>query len=250
MRFVSWNIHGGVGTDGLRSLSRIAEVLAACGCDVAGLQEVGDPHSGSGDHASWLAQRLGFYLAYGPNLVLAGRPYGNAILSRFPISNARNYDLSVEGREPRDCLRADLQLPGGRSLHFFDLHLGLSFGERYKQAARLLSAELLRDTALTAPLVLCGDFNLWSPLPGPIVRILKASLRDAAQELRRRKATWPSRRPLIRLDRTYVDAAVSLLGCGVVNDRRARTASDHLPLWVDLEPKGVAPGLAAGKAGA
>ena len=252
MRFVSWNIHGGLGTDGRRDLNRIADVLADSGCDAAGLQEVGDPHSGSGtaDHASWLAGRLGFYVAYGPNFTLAGRPYGNAILSRFPISRARNYDLSVEGREPRGCLRADLELPGGGALHFFDLHLGLSFGERRKQAARLLSADLLRDTALTAPVVLCGDFNLWSPLPGPIVRILKSSLRDAAQELRHRKATWPSGRPLIRLDRTYVDSAVSLLGCGVVNDPRARVASDHLPLWVDLEPKGAAQGLAVGRAGA
>ncbi|HEX4383669.1 MAG TPA: endonuclease/exonuclease/phosphatase family protein [Myxococcales bacterium] len=252
LRFVSWNIHGALGTDGRRDLNRIAEVLEASGCDAAALQEVGDPRSSgeTADHASWLGERLGWYVAYGPNLVLAGRPYGNAILSRFPISSARNYDLSVEGREPRGCLRADLVLPSGGALHFFDLHLGLSFGERRKQAARLLSAELLRDSKLTAPLVLCGDFNLWSPLPGPIVRILRRSLRDAAQELRRRKPTWPSRRPLLRLDRTYVDDGVSLLACGVVNDPRARVASDHLPLWVDLEPKGDAPALAAGKAGA
>ena len=41
MRFVSWNIHGGLGTDGRRDLDRIAGVLAASGCDAAGLQEVG-----------------------------------------------------------------------------------------------------------------------------------------------------------------------------------------------------------------
>jgi endonuclease/exonuclease/phosphatase family metal-dependent hydrolase len=114
----------------------------------------------------------------------------------------------------------------------------------------LLSADLLHDTALTAPLVVCGDFNMWSPLPGPILRLLRAHLRDAAAELRLRKATWPSRFPLIRLDRAYVDAGVTLLGCGVVNDRATRCASDHLPLWVDLEPKGEAQGLAVGKAGA
>jgi len=255
MLLVSWNIHGGLGTDGRHDLGRIAAVLEDLRCDAAALQEVGDPHRASNendtaDHASWLARRLGWYVAYGPNLVLKGRPYGNAVLSRFPIAKAHNYDLSVAGHEPRGCLRADVALPTGHLFHLFNLHLGLSGGERRRQATMLLSADLLRDTALTAPLVVCGDFNMWSPLPGPILRLLRAHLRDAAAELKTRKPTWPSRFPLIRLDRAYVDAGVELRGCGVVNDPRSRIASDHLPVWVELLPKGEAQGLALGKAGA
>src|SRR4051812_11157224 len=116
MRLVSWNIHGGLGNDGRRDLDRIAALLKDMRCDVAALQEVGEPHRTAldgevADHSSWLARRLGWFVAYGPNLILQGRPYGNAILSRFPIARAHNYDLSVPGREPRGCLRADLELP-------------------------------------------------------------------------------------------------------------------------------------------
>jgi endonuclease/exonuclease/phosphatase family metal-dependent hydrolase len=254
MRLVSWNIHGGVGTDGRRDLSRIAALLEDMRCDAAALQEVGDPHRESrvsevADDASWLGRRLGWFVAYGPNLMLAGRPYGNAVLSRFPISHAQNYDLSVPRREPRGCLRADLALPEGRSLHLFDLHLGLSGGERRRQAAMLLSADLLRDTALTAPLVVCGDFNMWSPLPGPILRLLRTALRDAAQVVGARRSTWPSALPLLRLDRAYVDDGVEVLASGVINDPRTRAASDHLPLWVELLPR-PAEALAVGRAGA
>jgi endonuclease/exonuclease/phosphatase family metal-dependent hydrolase len=96
---------------------------------------------------------------------------------------------------------------------------------------------LILDTALTAPMVVCGDFNLWSPLPGPILRLLRTTLRDAAVEARSRRATWPSTWPLFRLDRAYVDGGVDILACGVVNDPRTRLASDHLPLWVELEPR-------------
>jgi endonuclease/exonuclease/phosphatase family metal-dependent hydrolase len=253
MRLVSWNIHGGQGIDGRRDLGRVAALLEDMRCDAAALQEVGDPHREGGasevaDHASWLGRRLGWFAAYGPNLVLAGRPYGNAILSRFPISRAQNYDLSVPDREPRGCLRADLSLPGGNSLHLFNLHLGLSGGERRRQASMLLSADLLRDTALTAPLVVCGDFNIWSPLPGPIRRLLRSALRDAAAEMRSRRATYPSVLPLLRLDRAYVDDGVEILGCGVVNDPRTRAASDHLPLWLEVEPR-TAPTLARARAG-
>jgi endonuclease/exonuclease/phosphatase family metal-dependent hydrolase len=258
VRLVSWNIHGGFGADGRLDLERVAATLEDVRCDVAALQEVGNPHGrrdaagehDTADHAAWLGRRLGWFVAYGPNLLLRGRPYGNAILSRYPITHAHNYDLSVPRREPRGCLRADLDLPEGRSLHLFDLHLGLSGGERRRQAAMLLSADLLRDTALTAPLVVCGDFNLWSPIPGPILRLLRGALRDAAVEARTRRATWPSRLPVLRLDRAYVDDSVTVLGCGVVNHPRARGASDHLPLWVDLEPAAPAPGLAAAQAGA
>jgi endonuclease/exonuclease/phosphatase family metal-dependent hydrolase len=255
VRLVTWNIHGGWGRDGRCDPGRIAALLQDMRCDIAALQEVGDLDRANreaevADQASWLGRRLGWFVAYGPNLVQRGRPYGNAILSRFPIAHAQNYDLSVPSREPRGCLRADLLLPDDRSLHVFNLHLGLSGGERRKQAAMLFSADLLRDTALAAPLVVCGDFNMWSPLPGPIFRLLRSALFDAAVVARSRRATYPSALPFLRLDRAYVDARTEVSGCGVINDPRTRAASDHLPVWVDLVPKGAAPTLAVGTAGA
>jgi endonuclease/exonuclease/phosphatase family metal-dependent hydrolase len=242
MRLVSWNIHGGFGRDGKRDLRRVADVLLALEADVAALQEVGDPQNraaarraareghppDAGDDAAELARMLGWGVAFGPNLVVDGRPYGNAILSRFPITRAQNYDLSVRGHEPRGCLRADLALPDA-SLHLFNLHLGLSGGERRRQASLLLSADLLRDAALTSPLVVCGDFNVW--MPGPVPRLLRSQLQEGARDS---GPTWPSALPLFRLDRAYVDAGVRVERCGVVRDGPARTASDHLPLWLDL----------------
>jgi endonuclease/exonuclease/phosphatase family metal-dependent hydrolase len=242
VRLVSWNIHGGIGRDGRRDLSRIAAILCELQADVAALQEVGDAQRPTADadhtladHASELGRLLGWFVAYGPTLVRAGRPYGNAVLSRFPITRARNYDLSIRGREPRGCLRADLEIDPGGSLHLFNLHWGLSGGERRKQAAMLLSADLLRDTALTAPLVVCGDFNMWMPVPGPIARLLRTQLRDVAVITRTRRATWPARLPLLRLDRAYVDSGVQVLAAGV-GAGAAAAASDHLPIWVDLTP--------------
>jgi endonuclease/exonuclease/phosphatase family metal-dependent hydrolase len=78
---------------------------------------------------------------------------------------------------------------------------------------------------------------MWSPLPGPILRLLRSHLRDAAVEAGSRRATYPSLWPLLRLDRAYVDDGVQVLACGVVNDPRTRRASDHLPLWIELEPR-------------
>ncbi|WP_415914697.1 endonuclease/exonuclease/phosphatase family protein, partial [Paraburkholderia sp. J41] len=56
LRFVTWNIHGAVGTDGVRAPGRIARVLQTLDADVVALQEV--PLGGqrgndaeNGDHA-------------------------------------------------------------------------------------------------------------------------------------------------------------------------------------------------------
>ena len=48
MRLVTWNIHGAFGLDGARDLARIAAVLRELRCDVAALQEVGDPRNRAG----------------------------------------------------------------------------------------------------------------------------------------------------------------------------------------------------------
>jgi endonuclease/exonuclease/phosphatase family metal-dependent hydrolase len=255
VRLVSWNIHGGVGRDGQRDLGRIASAIQATNCDVAALQEVGNPHVPAQDgevrdQTLDLARRLGWTAVFGPNLILHGKPYGNALLTRFPILLANNYDLSVRGREPRGCLRVDVELPGGTSLHVFNLHLGLSTIERRRQEAMLLSADLLHDIATDAPLVICGDFNTWSPLKSRLLRVVRGELRDAAVLAGARRPTWPALLPFLRLDRAYVDHAVHVLGCGVVNDASTRSASDHLPLWLDLAPRAPAPALAVAVPGA
>jgi endonuclease/exonuclease/phosphatase family metal-dependent hydrolase len=167
----------------------------------------------------------------------AGSSYGNAVLARTPFQAIRSYDLSVPGREPRGCVRADLELDGA-VVHFFAAHLGLDWRERRRQAAQLLSADILRDTALAHPLVLVGDFNSLSNRSA-VPRWLRRQLVDCALAARNEAPTFPSRFPLFRLDHCYVDAAFRVRAVEVHRSSLARRASDHLPIVVELE---LAPG--------
>jgi endonuclease/exonuclease/phosphatase family metal-dependent hydrolase len=237
MRIMSWNVHGMRGRDDRVDPERVALVVEEARPDVAGLQEVG-ALAGPGaliDPAGTLARLTGLAHAFGLTELRGGYPYGNCILSRFPISSARSYDLSVPGREKRGCLRADLDLGQGQAcLHIFNCHLGLDRRERRRQAAQLLSADILRDAALAYPLVLVGDFNAWSSRSA-VPRWIRRQLSDAAVVARSPRATFPSVFPVVRLDRAYVDTAVRVLGCKVHDSRLARLASDHLPVVVDVE---------------
>lgn len=235
LTLVSYNIHSGIGTDGHFDLNRVGEVLREINADVIALQEVGDyrgvtPREDQPEH---LADLLGLHMAFGPNVVRNGRRYGNAILSRLPILKSKNYDLSVARREPRGALRCDLDLGGGRQLHVFCLHLGLSMRERRRQEALLLSSDILRDAVRSDPAVVCGDFNYWGP--GAVPGLVRQAIHDVALELGSPVRTYHSRFPMLRLDRIYVDSGVRPLALSAHRTPLSAVASDHLPLVMRFE---------------
>jgi endonuclease/exonuclease/phosphatase family metal-dependent hydrolase len=235
LRLTSYNIHSGIGTDGAFNLHRIGQVLVETSPDIAALQEVGDFRGKTAreEHPEHLAEMLGMHMAFGPNVVRNGRRYGNAILSRLPILRSRNYDLSVRRREPRGALRCDLDLGGGKKLHVFCLHLGLSLGERRAQEALLLSADILRDAVRSNPVIVCGDFNYWGN--GPVPSLVRGAIHDAALTLRAPARTYHARFPFFRLDRIYVDTGVRPLEVRAHRSELTARASDHLPLVMRFE---------------
>jgi endonuclease/exonuclease/phosphatase family metal-dependent hydrolase len=235
LTLTSYNIHSGIGTDGQFDLHRTADVLRETNADVIALQEVGDYRGRTAveDHPEDLAELLGFHMAYGPNVVRNGRRYGNAILSRAPIVKSRNYDLSVRRREPRGALRCDIDMHEGRLLHLFSLHLGLTLGERRKQESLLLTADILRDAIRNDPVIVCGDFNHWWNAPVP--SLVRSAIQDVAHILRRAHRTYPSRWPLFRLDRIFVDQGIRPIALFAHRSEKSAVASDHLPLVMHFE---------------
>ena len=235
MKLVTYNIHSGIGTDGRFDLARVGSVLEDIGADIAALQEVGDfrGRTGAVPHPETLARQLGLQLAFGPNVIQDGRPYGNAILTRLPIVRSRNYDLTVHRREPRGALRCDLDLGEGRLLHVFCLHLGLAVKERRRQESLLLSSDILQDASRRDPVIVCGDFNYrWD---GRLPPLLREAFDDADQLLHTSHRTYPSRLPLFRLDRIFVDEGVQPRRVSSHRTAQSRVASDHLPLVMEFQ---------------
>jgi endonuclease/exonuclease/phosphatase family metal-dependent hydrolase len=258
VRVVSWNVHGCVGTDGKFTPERTAAALAALAPDVALLQEVGDNRGVHPpiDQAMALADALGLSCAIGITLPREPYGYGNCTLSRWPVLDSSTVDLSYAGREPRNCLRV---VVGHDELKLttLNVHLGLGASERRYQLGRILEA-LLADYAveqvrhhrqlpwlwrwrkvdvdklatLREPLILAGDFNDFPP--GPVTRTLANRLYDVGARIPSRR-TFPSRRPLLRLDRVYTSRALGVVEARVARSPLLRAASDHLPLVVDVE---------------
>jgi endonuclease/exonuclease/phosphatase family metal-dependent hydrolase len=227
MRIVTYNIHKGRGMDGRTSIKRIAKVLDDLDADIIALQEIFSVCDSFEGQAEMLASELGLKQAFGCTRHRRGRPYGNAILSRWPIVSSQDLDISCHRRERRGCIRADLKTPRG-TLHIFNIHMGTSFFERRQQVQHLLSAKHLHDD-LSGPRVLVGDFNEW--IRGLTTRMLSEKFESLNLELHvQRRRSYPGFLPLMHLDHIYFERPLHVEKAELIRTRLSKVASDHLPL--------------------
>lgn len=239
-RVLSYNIHRAIGVDRRFRPERIAQIIGHYDADIVLLQEVDDgaPRSRELDLAKELALDLGFpYRAVGHNVTLRKGRYGNATLSRFPILSERNIDLTIAAWKRRGCQHTAIAL-GGRSerrLDVFNLHLGLSAGQRARQVELLARSSEMTALAPSAACLVGGDFNDWRSL---LVPFLTSGMNfKSATELStgRHLLTYPSFFPRGPLDRLYYRGPLALLAAYRCRQKLSRLASDHLPIVADFE---------------
>jgi endonuclease/exonuclease/phosphatase family metal-dependent hydrolase len=236
LRAASFNIHHGVGIDGLLDLERIAAVIEDTNPDVIGLQEV-DRHFGERsdfvDQARWLADRLGLHVVFGANLDLdpltpgaPRRQYGTAILSRYRIREWRNTLLPrPEGGEQRGLLEAVIKVRGV-PVRAFNTHL-----QHNSQAERLAQVATIRSIVAQAQesVVLVGDLN--ATPDSPEIAAMTEDLVDAWAEAGEGDGfTYDAQTPHARIDYVLTSGDVVARTAAVVTS----DAADHLPVVADL----------------
>jgi endonuclease/exonuclease/phosphatase family metal-dependent hydrolase len=162
LRLLTWNLWWRFGPWEQRQPA-IAATLERIGPDIACLQEVWS-HDGT-SHAAVLAERLGYHHVHASRLDIDGVGFGNAVLSRWPITSHETLPLPAPDdlEELRTCLRADIDGPGG-PLQVFCTHLNWRFDQshvRQSQVRAICSfiASSRPEQGRAFPPVLCGDLN-------------------------------------------------------------------------------------------
>ncbi len=214
LRIASYNVHGCRGTDGKKDAQRIVQVIEDLGCDTIGLQEV--------DYRlDYIAQKLHMQAIPGLTLARHDGPFGNALLTRRKVLDVRRLGFTYSRREPRNALDVDLEV-NGETVRVIVTHLGLWPAERRYQVKKIL--EMIRATPSYERVIVLGDINEWLPLGRPL-RWMNALFGRCPAE-----RSFPSRWPMVALDRVWVRPRHALLALKAHRTPLAELASDHLPV--------------------
>ena len=160
LRVMTYNIHHGEGTDGRIDLERIAKVIRDAKPDLVALQEVDKnvKRSGEVDQTSELAQLTQMNGRFGKQIPYEGGDYGQAVLSRFPVSELTVHWLPGEPERQRRIAVAGVVDLGNRKVVFASTHLHHNNVEFREQQATALN-DLFRDSE--HPVILAGDLNAY-----------------------------------------------------------------------------------------
>ncbi|WP_343069934.1 endonuclease/exonuclease/phosphatase family protein [Jannaschia sp. Os4] len=212
-------------------------VLGGLGAHVVALQEadlrLGDrpaalPHA--------LLERAGWRVVPAGTGGSLGR-HGNAVLLAPGVDVVGWEGIDLPGLELRGAVLAHLRA-GGRDLAVAATHLGLRRRDRRAQATALM-----RRMEGSGAVLVAGDLNEWSARRGlePL---------DEGLDLVSPGRSFHAARPIAALDRIGLGGGLALRGGGVGRSPEARRASDHLPVWVDLDwPPRTGPGHVENRTG-
>ncbi len=273
MKIVTYNIQYWTGMDGVQNPERTIQTILEMNPDILALQEVAHPLPLNGKSAlEILCEALGAQYAFA-EIWPAGtfskvpQPMGVALLSRYPIIAYANHRLNHEGPgEIRRLLEARVVLPDDRPLTVYVTHLEWRWEDVRVQQVRSLLQWTTRDRG--KPHLLLGDFNTvhpedvkdfeaqggnWeefaaaqphpdfiqaTPHPQALAYVVKAGYVDAFRAVGEGDGrTYTTARPTLRLDYCFADPVLqpTLRRARRWDTELGRTASDHFPLYVDME---------------
>jgi endonuclease/exonuclease/phosphatase family metal-dependent hydrolase len=219
LRVVTYNVLQGYDAAGSKNPTGQLDLLRRVDADLIGLQESDTNRAagGNADLVRHLADQLDLYSYYGPKSVPG--TFGIALLSKYPIENARTFYMYSEG-EQTATIEAQVRA-AGRLWNVYVTHLG-NGGPIVQQEAIL---EVVRGQG---NVVLMGDFNFRPDSPQ---YELTTALLDDAWLFR-----WPEgvddqgRRFPRRIDHVFVSPGMGVEKAHYITDPE----SDHPALVVEI----------------
>lgn len=227
----SYNVHKCVGIDRRFDPERTARVIAEIDADIIAIQEA-DKRFGERSgllNLDSLERDCGLL----PVPITARSStshgwHGNMILIRKgAVGGVRQ--LKLPGVEPRGALVVTLDLPVGK-LRLVAAHFGLLKRSREQQAMAILASVAEEEEM---PTLLVGDLNEWRVGRRSSLARLQPTFDPASGAV----PSFPSRFPVLALDRALGHPHDLVTSVEVHDTALARIASDHLPIKAHIDLK-------------
>lgn len=232
LRVMTYNIHCGFDPRGHLGIEALARAIEAQDADAVALQEVsrGWVINGSIDLLALLAERLGMAYVFAPT---ADPLWGNAVLSRLPITGVTRRELPSDGLPlRRGFVAVRVDTGDGRPLEVIATHF---HHRRDPHAARIRAAQaraLVEFWDGRPRTVLAGDLNAEPDHP-EMATLRAAGLADAYELAGTAPGyTFYALRPYKRIDYLWLSPDLAARDATVAPE----PASDHLGVAVTVFP--------------
>jgi len=227
----SYNVHKCIGTDKRFDPARILRVIGEIKADVLALQEIDKRFGCRSGLLDLGALKECCNLSPVPINAMSPRGHGfhgNGLFFRNGV--VRDVEqIDLPGMEPRGALIVDFQMSGGL-LRVVAAHFGLLRRSRERQVGAILEALGQRKSM---PTIIVGDFNEWRLGKNSSLK----NLMHAFDVVMGSVPSFPSRFPVLALDRVLASPHHLVTSVDIHNTPLAQTASDHLPVkaWIHLK---------------
>lgn len=207
----------------------MADAIKQCGADIVGLNEI----RGRGiredfqEQCEILAKLSGMeYYYFAQAIDFDGNPYGNALLSKFPIVSAKAIAIpdpetqKYDGYyETRCVLKAEIE----GDICVMVTHFGLNPDEQENAIRTVL--ENLEDEKC----VLMGDFNVCPE--NDILTRIRERMQDTADKFLKPLLSWPADNPGKKLDYIFASRDIEVISADIPEI----IASDHRPHIAEIK---------------
>ena len=198
LKVLTFNILGGRNVDGKRDVTRLAKIIKVLDPDIVAMQEVdkGTGRMQGRDTTAELAKLTGMYQAYGKAMDYDGGLYGEAVLSKYPIKQIKNYPLPAEkGAEPRAALTVKVNIPGIDAEYLF---IATHLDHLSKETNRIMQAHKLNEiiSSQEQNYIIAGDMN--AEPDSKTMKILSEKAQFTPKSLH--LPTYSSSKPKVKID--------------------------------------------------
>lgn len=245
LKILSYNIHKGFDWNNRNyCLQEMKHLINSSQAEIVFLQEVvgkNDNFKEKGmvdSQFEFLADELWPHYSYAQNALYDHGHHGNLILSKYPIENFENFNLSTNTWEKRGMLVCKINIPVSednpiqKSLFAACLHLNLLHGGRKIQYEKIKNYINNKCLVENLPFIVAGDFNDWNQ-KSFLVFEEDMGMHEAHKYSNGSFArTFPSKVPILCLDRIYVKNMEIINSHVVFYDQHL---SDHLPIFCEVE---------------
>ena len=176
-----------------------------------------------------VAKRKGYYYYFGKATKLFFKDYGNALLSKYPIIEAKTIKIpriifkkGFKYYEKRSIIKAKIQIKD-KIITIYITHLGLNKDEQIKGLNTLNS--LLKDDKF----IIMGDFNI--SYGNKLLNIISDKTFDTANLFNNQLFSWPSDKPKYKFDYILTSKDIKTISADIPND----IVSDHRPYIAEIE---------------